>query len=438
MDVLVIGSGPAGSAVAVGLRKLGYGVRVLTAPRGFSSIEGISERTLQALQDLGLRKAASGAEGAVQRVATWGGSSRPANSEFLLDRDCFDAGLVEDLTAHDIEVIDARVTEIDRSTVTPALWTDKDQVFKADFVVDARGRAAHFRSNASISGPATLALSQMWQSSQPDAQSQVLSIRDGWLWMSRLTGGRSIVQWVLNAHQASIPKRKDLSSWVRDQLACVPEAENFISDAKFSTEVVARAATSRLQKNIVSDNYICVGDVAMAVDPLSGNGIFQALSSAALAPAVINTIICRPVEAQTAKNFFNLRVEETFLRYSRTGRDFYLQCAENHPDDFWIQRAVWPDDIAVHSSSGLEFYMVEKRAVVEKGFISSRKVALTSDREFGVWQVAGVDVGELLDNLPANKDERKQIISKRIAHCSQHDEQSLSILRQWLRRYQLL
>ena len=160
MDIVVVGSGPAGSAVAVGLRKLGYRVQVLATRRGFSSIEGISERTLQALRDLGLNRAASSVGGAVQRITSWDESSRQTNSEFLLDRERFDAALREDLASYDIELIDVRVAELDLRSGVSRLHSDEGQLFEAGFVVDARGRAAHQRGNAAIKGPATLSLSR--------------------------------------------------------------------------------------------------------------------------------------------------------------------------------------------------------------------------------------------------------------------------------------
>jgi ATP-binding cassette subfamily B protein len=59
-----------------------------------------------------------------------------------------------------------------------------------------------------------------------------------------------------------------------------------------------------------------------AVDPLSGNGIFQALSSAFLAPAVVNTLLRAPGQAALAKRFYQERLDHLFLRFARIGRDF--------------------------------------------------------------------------------------------------------------------
>jgi len=49
------------------------------------------------------------------------------------------------------------------------------------------------------------------------------------------------------------------------------------------------------------------------VDPLSGNGIFQSLSSALVAPAVINTLLRQPDSADLARRFYQ-RVDKEVWR----------------------------------------------------------------------------------------------------------------------------
>lgn len=68
-------------------------------------------------------------------------------------------------------------------------------------------------------------------------------------------------------------------------------------------------------------NWLRVGDAAMAVDLLSGNGIFQSLSSALQAPAVINTLLQRPERAELARRFQQQRAGLLCYRAELAGAD---------------------------------------------------------------------------------------------------------------------
>ncbi|RXJ83506.1 hypothetical protein [Arcobacter sp. CECT 8985] len=56
-------------------------------------------------------------------------------------------------------------------------------------------------------------------------------------------------------------------------------------------KLVKRDSYSKIHKTIITDKYILVGDSASSIDPLSGNGVFQALSMSSIAPCVVNTIL---------------------------------------------------------------------------------------------------------------------------------------------------
>lgn len=52
--ILVLGAGPAGAATALGLRRLGYRVIVVSDWRRFAAVEGVSQRVLEGLRHAGL------------------------------------------------------------------------------------------------------------------------------------------------------------------------------------------------------------------------------------------------------------------------------------------------------------------------------------------------------------------------------------------------
>ncbi|CAI8857016.1 hypothetical protein EMIT0324P_20046 [Pseudomonas chlororaphis] len=110
--LLILGAGPAGAAVALGLRRLGYAVALVSEWRRFPALEGVWLRVLEALRGAGLGRALEAGLQASQRQVAWNGQSHGQNVEYLLDRPRFDRGLREDLREAGVELIEGRVLEV--------------------------------------------------------------------------------------------------------------------------------------------------------------------------------------------------------------------------------------------------------------------------------------------------------------------------------------
>ncbi|MBH8614980.1 FAD-dependent monooxygenase, partial [Pseudomonas mohnii] len=106
--IVVLGAGPAGAAVALGLRRLGYAVTLVSEWRRFAALEGVSVRVLEALRGAGLHHALEEAALPSQRQVNWNGQQHAQNIEFLLDRPTFDRGLRQDLRAAGVLLIEGR------------------------------------------------------------------------------------------------------------------------------------------------------------------------------------------------------------------------------------------------------------------------------------------------------------------------------------------
>jgi hypothetical protein len=154
-----------------------------------------------------------------------------------------------------------------------------------------------------------------------------------------------------------------------------------------------------LNEALVADDWIRVGDAAMAVDPLSGNGIFQALSSALQAPAVVTTLRHDPSRRALAQRFHHQRVEHLFYRFARIGRDFYAQETRWPQAPFWAARRGWPDTEPLHLEVTPATVSLARRPVVCDGRIAEADVVVTPDQPLGVWRVDGILVAPVLDAL---------------------------------------
>ena len=394
--IVVLGAGPAGVATAIGLRRLGYPVTVVSDWRRFAALEGVSQRVLDGLRHAGLGGALSEAAMPATRQVRWNGQHLQLNQEFLLDRQRFDRALRDDLLRTGARLIEKRVREVSRAGGHRVRLED-GQVLEADFLVEARGRQAPLASDR-LRGPETVSLLNLWQGSAGAPASAVESLDDGWAWMARLADGRCYWQVTLDAE--GLPGKAALAEYCarrRGHSALV--AELFGVQALQPAQVHARSSTAILAGECSGADWLRVGDAAMAVDPLSGNGIFQSLSSALQAPVVINTMLRRPARASLARHFHQQRIEQLFLRFARIGRDFYAQEQGKAEQPFWARRQGWPDAQPLHLAADWQTLRVERRPVLHDGLVDEAEVVVTADQPLGIWHVQGIELAPLVREI---------------------------------------
>lgn len=396
--IVVLGAGPAGAAVALGLRRLGHEVVVVGVPRAFDAIEGVSERVVAGLRGVGIRAALAAIAESSPRRAIWAGQTTALNSERLIDRAAFDRLLWQELRDHGIGCIAARVMRWTPGAAGHELQIQppdetQPRTLCARFVVEARGRLAPHPPQGVTRGPETVAL--LWRGQDGaggEACSAVESLPDGWAWCARLPGGAVALQLTVDPSATTLPPRAQLGAFVRARLSTVDAALPFLDAASAEVHALARTSGAVLAPEVCGDTWLRVGDAAMAADPLSGNGIFQSLSSALQAPMVVHTLLNHPGDAPHARRFHTERVQGLFQRFARIGRDFYAQEERWAAEPFWAARRTWPDALPAHGAGGGEPPRIEARPVVDRDRIRLAQVLVTADQPLGIWHVDGVEV----------------------------------------------
>ncbi len=402
--IVVLGAGPAGAAVALGLRRLGHAVTVLGTPRAFDAIEGVSDRVVAGLRGVGIEAALAAIADPSPRRATWAGQTTALNHERLVDRAAFDRLLWQELQDHGVECLATRVMrwapgEQDDEGHTLQVQRPGDaqpQTLRARFVVEARGRLAPHPPQGVTRGPETVAL--LWRGQGApgaEAGSAVESLRNGWAWCARLPTGAVALQLTVDPTAITLPPRAQLGAFVREQLAAVDAALPFLDTPAAEVHALARTSGAVLAPEVCAETWLRVGDAAMAADPLSGNGIFQSLSSALQAPMVVHTLLNHPADAPHARRFHTERVQGLFQRFARIGRDFYAQEARWAGEPFWAARRAWPDALPAHGAEGDAPPHIEQRPVVDRDRIRLAEVLVTAEQPLGIWHVDGVELAPL-------------------------------------------
>lgn len=400
--ILILGAGPAGAAVALGLRRLGHPVTVISEWRRFAAVEGVSQRVLEGLRNAGLRHALECAAPPSQRRVHWNGVESAQNIECVLDRPRFDAGLREDLRLAGVELIEAQVLGVAEDGPGWRVKIENGREVQGAFLVEARGRQSPLSQKGMKArrGPETLSLLNRWQGEPGPLATAVESLRDGWAWMARLEDGRCYWQLTLDVASSQLPPREQLLGYCRERRRASRLVRQFFGDAEErELDLHARSSTAILCLEACGDNWIRVGDAAMAVDPLSGNGIFQSLSSALQAPLVINTLLRAPERAALAKRFHQQRVEQLFLRFARVGRDFYASEEQWSGQPFWQARCGWPDEQPSHVPADFASLRIERAPVLKGEFVDEAEVVVSADQPLGIWHLDGLELAPWLRRL---------------------------------------
>jgi hypothetical protein len=142
----------------------------------------------------------------------------------------------------------------------------------------------------------------------------------------------------------------------------------------------------RLSRPDLDPGCLALGDAAVAMDPLSGHGLFWALGSALAGLPMAQAMLSG--EGELARRFHRERVVETFYRQARIGRDFHALAAPAFgAAPFWRDRARWPDTRPAKAVPARRWL---RRVVVQAGRLEERAVLATEEAPGGVAFVAGL------------------------------------------------
>lgn len=402
--IAVLGAGIAGVTTAIGLKKLGFNVKLFYKPRPFIAYEGFSEKTKDGLISSSCQKAASLLKEQSMRNSNWASNSKNVNYEYVVCRADLDKALLEDARDNGIELIESKIIgSVDCSEEKPKITYKIDEnksYMSADFVVDARGRFTPFKDEY-ISGPKSFSL---LQELEMDIFSQnrtsINSTQDGWIWQAYVGNKKGYIQFTCDEELAvKINDFDELLAALKEQKANLWSLQN----AKPVGKIVKRDSYSKIHKEIINTKMILIGDSASSIDPLSGNGAFQAMSMSSIAPYVINTILNKgDSEQKVAINFYKSRVQFIFDKFSKVGKEFYL-LEKRYTSDFWQKRQNWPNE---KISDSKKLPRIEEKAVVTKSYVLAQDVIVTKDNPMGVWCYGNIEVVDLAKFCLRNRFEK--------------------------------
>src|SRR5262249_5376779 len=136
-------------------------------------------------------------------------------------------------------------------------------------------------------GPLLVAWSALYPESEvSEPGSAVAALEDGWCWFARTGDGAVALQFVGAASEHL--SAQQIAARFRSASAALPE---FGPIVPMLDSLVARAAVARHSRPSQGAGHVRIGDAAVAMDPLSGNGVHEAVRSARVGVAAVNSYL---------------------------------------------------------------------------------------------------------------------------------------------------
>ena len=384
LDAVIIGGGPAGSAVARLLALWGHPVALLTRPpTGHPAIaESVPPSARKLFTLLGVTGALdeAGFFPARGNLVRWGDDPlrradfAPGAVGYHVVRDAFDALLLDQAEEAGAGVRRAAtVRRVVRAGVGGDGEGEQPQrvdyeegrggtaTLQARFVLDCSGRSGviaspelrvHDQSNA------TVALAGVWRASPeaPPAEPYTLveSYRDGWAWSMPVSPTHRYLTMMIDPRRTRLLKGQGRRSLYLAELEKTREARRLVASARLASDISGHTASQYTASQFAGDGFLLVGDAGSFIDPLASVGVKKALASAWLAAVVVHTCISTPDMSDVAIEFFESRERETWRAHRRHTARYYREAASAHGHGFWSARATAVEAIEAPDTSGLD------------------------------------------------------------------------------------
>lgn len=311
-DLLVIGAGPAGCAAAITAARAGRSVVVIDKaefPRDKTCGDGLTAGALRRLENLDVPLAALGASVPVTDVMIVGPTGRqvalplPTDGQHarVMRREDLDLALIQAARAVGATVLEgAALTELKSLDSGVEATLDSGQVVCAPFAVAADGNYSTARRLLSPSAPPVLgewSAFRQYFAGVDDPRLWVLFERDllpGYAWVFPLPDGRANVGFgVLRGPGVN---GKALAAKWRDLLARPSVRAVLGPNAEPESPHRAWPIPSHLDPaRLAHGRVLFAGDAAGVVDPMTGEGIAQALETGVLAARAMTHVPHPPV-----------------------------------------------------------------------------------------------------------------------------------------------
>lgn len=367
-DVIIVGAGPAGAALACRLRPhwrvllLERGNAAAAAPaRIGESLPGAARVLLQRfdvferfLQDQHAERGATISQWHTDTSVWFDHLRDPHGRGWHLDRARFDASLRASAIASGAQLVEGcgqlKVSRIDGAwqvTCDVASAAPQRQAHRAPIVVDATGRSAAVARQLGVARRVDDALICLYCHLPPeladdDQCTRLVAEQGGWCYSVRLPSGQRVLAYHLDQGD---PEHKTLRD-PRQLLAkarAIPLLASVLAAHTpnwAALQVHARPAGSAMLDlaalSTLAPGVFAIGDAVIAFDPIASQGIFHALASA---ESAANAIEAQLGGVATSQVLYRDEMQAVYARYRQQLKASYAQVQRFQSQPFWQRRS---------------------------------------------------------------------------------------------------
>ncbi len=368
-DVAIAGGGPAGAAAALLLARSGRQVLLADAApvAVFRVGEGLPPSAHSLLQELGVfeRFRADGHRVSHGNVSVWG-ADKPQSVDFMfqahghgyqLDRPCFDAML-----KHAAREAGALVCDQTRLSLPNAARDGAfDQPFRMQlsdssgsrniecrWLVDAGGRSGTITRRLGVERCKTdrliafHTLLQTDSASDCDGRTMIEAVQDGWWYSVLLPSNERLLVYLCDSDLGRTERAALLSTdGFAAKLTNAPHMHQFCQLHGYRPRRVpqgADASSGRLER-FSGDGWLALGDAALSFDPLSSQGISNALYTGMAGARAINAALDGQKDALA---HYNDHLAGIYRAYLSNRAHFYGYERRWAQQPFWQRRHAPP------------------------------------------------------------------------------------------------
>lgn len=349
-DAIVVGGGPAGCAAALTIVEAGASVALVERTRydNLRCGETVPPTIRRPLEQLGLwaRFARSGHVPSLGVESCWGEGEtayrdfvcHPLGAGWHLDRARFDAMLAEEAAARGAHLWSARAMEARDESGRWQVATNQGPL-RSRVLINATGRQAGFTmpgAGARWVCDHTVAIGQLFEGGSRPQRTLIESSSDGWAYSAPLPGSRHVLMFFTDPDVLR-------ATSLRSLLAALPHTAARLDGAVPCGPLFRRSANAWCRTQVSGATWLCVGEAASTLDPLSGQGICRALTDGIAAG---RASIAMLAEDTGACEEFQARIHRRFVA------DGHRRLAYYRAERRWTDAAFWwrrhfPDEAVI-------------------------------------------------------------------------------------------
>jgi len=224
-------------------------------------------------------------------------------------------------------------------------YKDSELDFTAKFVIDASGRQAHFARGIGTKREAIDQLMACWMTLPNESENTMSTIsasENGWWYSAVIPDNKRVVAFHTDAYLLEPAVFKSVDSMVELAKGNKPIAtllKNNTDELQLQGTVAANS--SYLQQS-AGNQWAAIGDAALSFDPLSSQGMFNAMASAMqLSELIKNSAVVKQTDAETIDKItksYQQQTNQIWQRYLKHKDLFYGMEKRWESEPFWSRR----------------------------------------------------------------------------------------------------